>query len=104
MQQQKGSDIKVEVPDEIALGIYSNLTFLNVTGNEFIFDFGSIVPGQDTFKVQSRIIMSPQHAKRFSSLIQNSIKNYEDKFGNIPSIEEQPAPKPMGFAPPEKKQ
>lgn len=103
MEQQKGRQIKIEVPDEVALGIYSNMALLNMTGNDFIFDFGSIVPGKDTFKVQSRIIMSPQHAKRLVSLIQRSIKNYEDKFGNIPSVEE-PSPKPMGFTPPPKQE
>lgn len=102
MEQQKGKEIKLEVPDEVALGVYSNVAFLNMTGNDFIFDFGSIVPGKDTFKVQSRIIMSPQHAKRFLTLIQKSIEEYERKFGKIPSVEQPPSPEPMGFKPSKK--
>jgi hypothetical protein len=99
MAQQKGREIKTDISDEVALGIYSNVALLTVSGNDFIFDFGSIVPQRDTCKVQSRIIMSPQHAKRFLILIQNNIEEYEKRFGKIPSVEP-PAPKAIGFKAP----
>lgn len=100
--QQQSRQIKIDISDEVALGIYSNVALLTMSGNDFIFDFGSIVPGKDSFKVQSRVIMSPQHAKRFLTLIEKKIEEYEKKFGKIPTVEEPAPSEPMGFKPPPK--
>jgi hypothetical protein len=62
-EMQEGQ-INIELTDEIAEGIYSNLAIITHSPSEFIIDFVKIVPGVPKAKVKSRIILTPQHAKR----------------------------------------
>ncbi|OGC05913.1 hypothetical protein A2526_02085 [candidate division WOR-1 bacterium RIFOXYD2_FULL_36_8] len=84
-------EVKVEIDDEIAKGIYSNLAILSHNENEFILDFVFVHPPKG--KVNSRIITSPTHAKKFLKALQQNIEMYEKKFGQI---KEAPEPKNLG--------
>ena len=62
---QKGQ-INIELDAAIAEGIYSNLAIINHSVSEFVVDFVNIMPGVPKNKVKSRIILTPQHAKRLT--------------------------------------
>jgi hypothetical protein len=82
-------EIKVVFQDHLKGGVYCNNAIITHTREEFIVDFMVIVP--PTGAVTSRVIMSPPHIKRVLSALQENIKKYEDKFGEI-----KPAEKPKG--------
>jgi len=93
------AQIKVELPDDVANGIYTNLASLSRSGNDII-DFARVVPGRAVARVESRVIMSPEHAKRLTALLQRNLEEYEKRFGKIPAVEEVEATKPIGFVTP----
>ena len=77
--------INVELGEKEAEGKYSNLAIISHSPAEFIFDFTRILPGLPKAKVQSRIIMTPQHAKMFMRAMNENIAKYEQQYGEIPS-------------------
>ncbi len=74
--------LNINLPDEIAGGIYSNFLIVGHTPTEFVLDFVQILPGVQP-KIRSRIIMSPIHAKRTLKALQDNIQKYEAAFGEI---------------------
>ena len=75
--------LKIDIEESIAQGNYSNLNISNFNEEEFILDFGFIQPHTAKAQINSRIILSPQNAKRLAEMLSVNIKNYESKFGNI---------------------
>ncbi|WP_106134407.1 DUF3467 domain-containing protein [Mongoliibacter ruber] len=88
--------INVELPEEIAEGIYSNLAMIAHSNSEFVVDFIRLMPGVPKAKVKSRIIMTPDHAKRLLAALKDNISKYEAAFGKIESGSEGPS-FPMNF-------
>jgi len=82
--------INVELTDEIAEGIYSNLAMIAHSNSEFVIDFIRLMPGVPKAKVKSRIIMTPDHAKRLLAALKDNIEKYEQAFGKIQNGEEAP--------------
>ncbi len=82
-QKKHGNEINVELPEDIADGIYSNLAIITHSHSEFIIDFIKIMPGVNRAKVKSRIILTPQHAKRLLRALQDNIQKFENQFGQI---------------------
>ena len=72
--------------EEIAEGIYSNLAIINHSVSEFVLDFICIMPGTPKNKVKSRIIITPQHAKRLSKALNDNIVRFEKKNGEIKEV------------------
>lgn len=95
-QNQEGQ-INIELDEKTAEGIYSNLAIINHSVTEFIVDFISIMPGTPKAKVKSRIILTPQHAKRLSKAIAENVKRFEKSHGEIKDYEQHPIP--MNFGP-----
>lgn len=62
--KNKKPGINIELDEKVAEGTYSNLAIINHSVSEFVVDFVSIMPGTPKSKVKSRIILTPQHAKR----------------------------------------
>jgi len=79
-QQQQ---INVELSDEVAEGIYSNLAMIAHSNSEFVVDFIRLMPGIPKAKVKARIIMTPDHAKRLLLALKDNIDKYEKAFGKI---------------------
>ena len=79
-QQQQ---INLEIGDQEAEGIYSNLVLITHSPAEFVFDFARVLPGKPKAKVYSRIIKTPQHAKSFLLALQENIKKFEAQHGEI---------------------
>jgi len=75
--------INIEISEEQAEGIYSNLVLITHSPAEFIFDFARILPGKPKAKVYARIIKAPQHAKSFLLALQDNIRKYEEQHGEI---------------------
>jgi len=75
--------LQVQIDDDIAQGVYSNLVLLNHTENEFVLDFAFIQPSNGRAKVRTRVISSPRHTKRLLAALQKNIERYEERFGTI---------------------
>ncbi|MCS6904571.1 MAG: DUF3467 domain-containing protein [Bacteroidia bacterium] len=95
------NEFNVEITEEIADGIYSNMVIISHSNAEFIFDFIRIVPGIAKAKVKSRVIMTPQHAKRLLLTMQDNLQKYEATFGTIELKDNiDTGAGPFGFGPP----
>ena len=75
--------INIELDEKVAEGTYSNLAIINHSVSEFVIDFVSIMPGSPKNKVKSRIIITPQHAKKLAKALNDNISRFEDNFGSI---------------------
>lgn len=91
---KKDNEIQIELNDEIAQGIYSNLAVISHSSSEFVIDFVRIVPGMPKARVKSRVILTPEHAKRLLLALQDNIKKFESQNGEI-RVQNNP-----GFVPP----
>ena len=89
--------IDIELSEEVAEGTYSNLAIITHSQAEFIIDFVRILPGIPKGKVKSRIIMTPQHAKRLLKAIGENIHRFEVAHGEIKDVEQPPIP--LNFGP-----
>lgn len=81
MEQQQQLDI--ELSHEVAQGTYANLAIISHSSSEFIVDFVRIMPGVPKAQVKSRIILTPEHAKRLMLALQDNIRKYEQNNGTI---------------------
>ncbi len=79
----QGQPLDIEMTEEIAEGIYTNLAIITHSQGEFILDFAKIMPNVQKGKVKSRIILSPQHAKRMLNALRENIQKYESIHGVI---------------------
>jgi hypothetical protein len=82
MQEQK-QQLDINISEEIANGIYSNLAIITHSNTEFILDFVAMLPGIPKANVRSRVIMTPQNAKRLLMALGENVKKFEDKNGLI---------------------
>lgn len=76
-------EMQIELREEVAQGIYSNLAIITHSSSEFILDFVRVLPGMPKAGVQSRIVVAPEHAKRLLHALQDNIAKYEHTFGPI---------------------
>jgi hypothetical protein len=88
--------LNVEITDEVAEGIYSNLAIISHTAAEFILDFVQVFPGVPKARVRSRIILSPSHFKRLVIAMQDNLHKYESRFGPIEIRDENLPPVAFG--------
>ena len=79
---QKQNQIQVELTDEVAQGVYANLAIIAHSSSEFILDFIRIVPGIQKANVKSRIILTPDNAKRLMFALQDNIQKFEEASKN----------------------
>ena len=94
MSENKQHGIDLELDAEVAQGHYSNLAIISHSTSEFILDFAAILPGLPKAKVKSRIILTPEHAKRLLLSLQENVARYET---NVGRIELQQPPVPTAF-------
>ncbi|MCR5014602.1 MAG: DUF3467 domain-containing protein [Bacteroidales bacterium] len=86
MDDKQKKQINIELTDEVAGGTYSNLAIISHSPTEFILDFVSLMPGIPKARVRSRIVMSPQHAKRLYKALAENLSKYEQQFGTIKEV------------------
>jgi ribonuclease BN (tRNA processing enzyme) len=84
---QNPNQLNIEISEEIAEGQYANLAIITHSHAEFVIDFVNVMPGTPKSKVKSRLIMTPQHAKRFMKALMDNISRFEDNNGDIQDLE-----------------
>lgn len=77
------NQINIELTEDIAEGVYSNLAIITHSQSEFVIDFVKLMPGIQKAKVKSRIILTPEHAKRLYKALADNIKKFESVNGLI---------------------
>ncbi|QRR03165.1 DUF3467 domain-containing protein [Dyadobacter sandarakinus] len=89
-EENKDNDqqINVELSEEMAEGVYSNLAMIAHSNSEFILDFIRLMPGVPRAKVKARIIITPEHAKRLVAALKDNINKYEDQYGPIQNTQD----------------
>lgn len=97
MSNNKDHKINIEVEPEVAEGQYSNLAIINHSASEFVVDFVNIMPGNPKSKVKSRIILTPQHAKRLAQALAENVRKFESSHGEIKDYDKPPIP--LNFGP-----
>ena len=98
-EKSQGNQLSIELSEEIAEGVYSNLAIITHSTAEFVIDFIKVMPGMPKAKVKSRVVLTPEHAKRFMRALQDNVGKYEAEHGNIKHTEG-PPPLPMNFGGP----
>lgn len=91
--------LSINLPADIAEGTYANLAIIAHSGSEFVLDFVGMLPGLKQANVKSRIILTPEHAKKLLFALQENVAKYETQFGKI-KINSTPTPGstiPMSF-------
>lgn len=97
-EKKPQNQVNIELSEEIAEGVYSNLAMISHSNSEFIVDFIRLLPNVPKAKVKSRIIITPSHAKRLLHALADNVKKYEAQFGKIETKKEPPTP-PINFTP-----
>ncbi len=87
---QKGNQINIELSEDIAEGVYANLAMIAHSNSEFVIDFIRLMPGVPKAKVKSRVVVTPEHAKRLFLALQDNINKYEQTFGPIKQVDDSP--------------
>ncbi len=82
-KQEPENQINIELSEEMAEGVYSNLAMIAHSNSEFVIDFIRLMPGVPKAKVKARVIITPEHAKRLLVALKDNIRKYEDTFGQI---------------------
>lgn len=98
-ENKKQNQLQIELDKETAQGEYSNLAIVTHSPAEFILDFAQVLPGLPKANVKSRIIMTPSHAKTLMMILQDNIRKFEEKYGEIKMVK--PGGKGFGFKVPE---
>jgi len=96
MEEQNDNQLNIELSEEIAEGVYSNLAIITHSSSEFVLDFIRVMPGIPKAKVKSRVVLTPEHAKRLLSALEDNIEKFETANGRIKVQPDQPA-FPMNF-------
>ena len=100
MSEKKNDEQKklnIAIDETVANGVYSNLAIINHSTSEFIVDFITVMPGAPKAKVTSRVILTPEHAKRFKKALEDNIMRYENSNGEIKMIDSPSIP--LNFGP-----
>ena len=95
-EQQDPNQLNIEISEEMAEGQYANLAIITHSHAEFVLDFVNVMPGTPKSKVKSRIILTPQHAKRLMKALADNIQKFEAANGMIKDLEEMQIPMQFG--------
>lgn len=96
MAENIENQLNIELSEETAEGVYSNLAVITHSNTEFILDFIRVMPGVPKAKVKSRIVITPEHAKRFLRALEDNVAKYEAVNGQIDAHDEPPFPMNFG--------
>jgi len=101
MQEQQNIEqqLNIELSEETADGTYANLAIITHSFAEFVIDFVNVMPNVPKAKVKSRVIMTPQHAKRLMKALIDNVKRFEAQHGTIKDQEATAMPFNFGTPP-----
>lgn len=97
---KKQNQVNIQLNEDVAEGLYSNLAVITHSPAEFVVDFVRVMPGLPKAPVKSRIVLTPEHAKRLMNALQDNIDKYEATYGPIKSSGGGKSDMPMGFGGP----
>ncbi len=86
-KEKKEEGLNIELTEEVAEGTYSNIAIINHSPSEFVVDFIQMMPGIPKAKVKSRIILTPQHAKRLMNALNDNISKFQAQHGEIKDVD-----------------
>jgi hypothetical protein len=86
-EKAKGNQLNIEISEEVADGIYSNLAIITHSNSEFVLDFVRVMPGVPKAKVRARVLLTPQHAKRLMRALVDNLQKFEQVHGVIRETE-----------------
>ncbi len=86
-QPRPANQLNIEISEEVADGIYSNLAIITHSNSEFVLDFVRVMPGVPKAKVRARILLTPQHAKRLMRALADNVQKFEQVHGPIRETE-----------------
>ncbi len=95
-QNPNNNQLNIELSEDVAEGIYSNLAIITHSPTEFVIDFIKIMPGVPKARVKSRIVLTPQHAKRLMKAIADNVNKFEQVHGKIKDTEVNALPLSFG--------
>jgi hypothetical protein len=95
--QKEDNQLQLELNEQVAQGVYSNLAIITHSSSEFLVDFAQVFPGIPKAPVRSRIVLAPEHAKRLLYALRDNINKYEQAFGTIKVNDEAPMPPITNF-------
>lgn len=75
--------LNINLSPEMAEGTYANLAIIAHSSSEFVVDFIRVMPGLKQANVKSRVILTPEHAKKLLFALQDNVNKYEQQFGPI---------------------
>jgi hypothetical protein len=96
-QNENKNELNIELTEEMAEGVYSNLSLVGHSAGEFVVDFIRIMPNVPKAKVKSRIILTPQHAKQLLMALSDNVQKYESVHGTIKGFEQPRVPFPVNI-------
>jgi hypothetical protein len=96
MNEVPQNQLNIEISEEIAEGQYANLAIITHSHAEFVIDFVNVMPGTPKSKVKSRIVLTPQHAKRLMKALADNLQKFEAVNGTIKDLEEVQIPLHFG--------
>jgi hypothetical protein len=96
-QNKNPNQINIELKEDVAQGIYSNLAIISHSSSEFVLDFIRIMPGIPKAEVKSRIVLTPEHAKRLLLALGENMGKYENSFGHVKVDDRGPGFAPLGY-------
>ncbi|MDI3320024.1 DUF3467 domain-containing protein [Pinibacter soli] len=96
MESNPQNQLNIEISEEMAEGQYANLAIITHSHAEFVVDFVNVMPNTPKSKVKSRIILTPQHAKRLMKALVDNISRFEAVNGDIKDLEEVQLPMNFG--------
>lgn len=85
--ETQNQQLNIELNEDVAAGIYSNFAVITHSNSEFILDFIQVMPGVPKARVRSRIILTPQHAKRLAKALKDNLNRYEGANGVIGDVD-----------------
>ena len=95
-ENNQPNQLNIEITEEVAEGNYANLAIITHSHAEFVIDLVNVMPGTPKSKVKSRIILTPQHAKRLMKAMAENVAKYESVNGSIKDLEEVQMPFTFG--------
>ncbi|MFZ5552538.1 MAG: DUF3467 domain-containing protein [Bacteroidota bacterium] len=95
-KENPNNQLNIELSEDVAEGVYSNLAIITHSNSEFVVDFIRIMPGVPKAKVKSRIVLTPQHAKRLMRALAENVSKFEQVHGQIKDNEGHAIPMNFG--------
>ena len=83
MEKKPENQLQIELKEDVAQGVYCNFAVISHSSSEFVMDLIRMLPGMPKAQVQSRVILTPEHAVRLMHALQDNITRYEQTFGTI---------------------